>query len=248
MSAEMENSLVDRVALVTGGAVRLGRETVLALAERGARVAFTYSSSREDAESLLAELGDGHLALPCDVTEEEEVEAAFQAVDAELGRLDLLVNNAAIFEPPVDFADLTTETWRRHLDVNLTGSFLCAHRAGERMRKQEDGGLIVNIGCAGGLRPWPKYLPYSVSKAGVLMMTQCLARALAPKVRCNAVLPGPVLLPERYDVKQADKAIARTVLKRAGRPQDVVRAILFCWDSDYTTGAFIPVEGGRLLT
>ncbi len=115
------------------------------------------------------------------------------------------------------------------------------------MLARDEGGLIVNVACAGGLRPWPKHLAYSVSKAGVLMLTQCLARALAPRVRCNAILPGPVLLPDRYDEKQAHRAVVKTALKRQGSPEDVVRAILFCWDSDYTTGASIPVEGGRLL-
>jgi pteridine reductase len=184
-------------------------------------------------------------AVPCDVAREDEVEDAFDALVARWGAPALLVNNAAIFErTPIE--TITSDEWRRHLDVNLTGTFLCARRAGLLMA-EGDGGVIVNVACAGGVRPWSGHVAYSVSKAGVVMLTQVLAKALAPKVRVNAIAPGPVLLPEAYDDDQAARAIASTVLKRLGSPDDVVRAVLFCWDSDYTTGALIPVEGGRLI-
>jgi len=245
-------SLEGRVVLVTGGAVRLGRAAVLGFFDRGADVAFTFASSAGPAEELLGELrrrdarrGERALAVRCDVTREADVDGAFAALDDRFGRLDVLVNNAAIFER-TPFREITTEAWQRHLDVNLTGSFLCAKRAGDRMLAGE-GGLIVNVACAGGVRPWPGHLAYSVSKAGVIMLTQVLARALAPKVRVNAVAPGPVLMPDAYDDVQRQQAIETTVLKREGSPDDVVRALLFCWDSDYTTGALIPVEGGRLI-
>jgi pteridine reductase len=232
--------------------VRLGRVTALQLARRGASVAFSWNSSEEAAGRTLAELeaetarhGSRALALRCDVRSEEQVVAMVRRVDEELGGLDLLVNNAAIFErTPVE--TITLEQWQRHLDVNLTGSFLCAREAG-RLMASRDGGVIVDIACAGGLRPWAGHLAYCVSKAGVIMMTQVLARALAPKVRVNAIAPGPVMMPEDYDAAQRERAVEQTVLKRPGRPEDVARAVLFCWDSDYTTGALIPVEGGRLI-
>lgn len=248
----LTRSLDGRVALVTGGAVRVGRAIVEALAARGASVSFTHSSSgraSRDLEALLAERhgADRVLSLRCDVRSESDVDAAFAAVDARFGRLDLLVNNAAIFQKtPV--ADITLEQWQRHLDVNLTGGFLCARRAAALMQAgPSDGGVIVNIACAGGVRPWPNHLAYCVSKAGVVMMTQVLARALAPKIRVNAIAPGPVLPPESYDEAELKRSAATTVLGRLGSPDDVVRAVLFCWDSDYTTGALIPVEGGRLI-
>ena len=249
-ASRLERSLDGRVALVTGGAVRLGRAIVEGLADRGARVAFTYGKSERAArevESLILERhGEGRaFAVRCDVRSESDVDAAFARLDERFGRIDLLVNNAAIFER-TPFADITLEQWQRHLDINLTGGFLCAKRAGDRMLAG-DGGVIVNIACAGGVRPWPKHIAYCVSKAGVVMMTQVLARALAPKVRVNAIAPGPVLMPEGYDEAERARAVEATVLKRAGSPDDVVRAVLFCWDSDYTTGALIPVEGGRLI-
>jgi pteridine reductase len=227
--------------VVTGGAVRLGRAIVLALRERGAQVAFTYHSSDAAAGALVAS-DPSLVALKCDVSSEADVDAVFAELDARFGRLDLLVNNAAIFER-APLADASLASWQRHLGVNLTGTFLCSQRAAARMTAQ--GGVIVNVGCPSGLRPWPNYLAYSVSKAGVLALTTALAKALAPSVRVNAILPGPVLPPEDYDATQRRVAVERTLLKREGSSDDVVRAVLFAWDSDYTTGAFIPVDGGR---
>lgn len=249
-STRLDRSLDDRVALVTGGAVRLGRALVEALVDRGARVAFTYSSSGAHARDLEAQIARAHgpgrsLALRCDVRLEEDVDAAFRTLDERFGRIDLLVNNAAVFER-TPFAEITLEQWRRHVDVNLTGGFLCAKRAGDRMLAG-GGGVIVNVACAGGMRPWRNHLAYCVSKAGVVMMTQALALALAPTVRVNAIAPGPVLPPESYDEAELARSAATTALGRLGSPDDVVRAVLFCWNSDYTTGALIPVEGGRLI-
>jgi pteridine reductase len=249
-SSRLERSLDDRVALVTGGAVRLGRALVEALAARGARVAFTYNSSERRAKDLEAQVARIHgsgraLALRCDVRREEDVDEAFRMLDERYGRLDLLVNNAAIFER-TPFSEITLDQWRRHLDVNLTGGFLCAKRAGDRMLAG-GGGVIVNVACAGGVRPWRNHLAYCVSKAGVVMMTQVLALALAPTVRVNAIAPGPVLPPEGYDEAELARSAATTALGRLGGPDDVVRAVLFCWDSDYTTGALVPVEGGRMI-
>jgi pteridine reductase len=246
--ASGERSLEDRVALVTGGAVRLGRAIVLGLLERGARVAFTHHSSVDAARELEEDVrrrfgAERVLAVSCDVTSEPDVDAAFAALDARFGRVDLLVNNAAIFEHTT-FEEITLASWQRHLDVNLTGSFLCAKRAGDRMLAQGEG-VIVNVACAGGLRPWPGHVAYSVSKAGVVMLTQVLATALAPTVRVNAIVPGPLLPPESYGEDERRRSVARTLLKREGSPQDALRAVLFCWDSDYTTGALIPVDGGR---
>ena len=248
MSDALQRSLEGRVAFVTGGAVRLGRAIVLGLLSRGATVVFTHRSSADAASRLekeiVASFGKGrHLSLRCDVSVEAEVEAAFVACDARFGRLDLLVNNAAIFERAT-LAEADLAAWQRHLDVNLTGTFLCAREAARRMSASGEG-VIVNIGCPSGLRPWPNFLAYSVSKAGVLALTTALAKSLAPAVRVNAILPGPVLPPEEYDDVARERAAARTLLKREGSPDDVVRAVLFAWDSDYTTGAMIPVDGGR---
>lgn len=230
--------------------MRLGRAVVEALLDRGARVAFSYLTSEEEGRGLEESLATSHgadrvFAMRCDVAREDEVGELFDAVETRWGAPDLLVNNAAIFErTPLE--SLTLDAWQRHLDVNLTGTMLCARRAGLAM-KSTGRGVIVNIACAGGVRPWGGYVAYSVSKAGVIMLTHVLAKALAPEVRVNAIAPGPVLMPEHYDDAAIARAISSTVLEREGSPDDVVRAVLFCWDSGYTTGALIPVEGGRLI-
>ena len=260
MPDALTRSLEGRVVLVTGGAVRLGRAIVKGFFRRGARLAFTWSRSGDEAETLLDELraidrdrGEEALAVRCDVRSEDEVARAFETFDGRFERLDVLVNNAAIFER-TPFASIEPADWRRHLDVNLTGPFLVAREGVPRMLavRREDGAgadaaLLVNVACASSVRPWKGHVAYSVSKAGLLMLTQVLARELAPRVRVNAVAPGPVLLPESYDDAQRARAIGWTALKRAGAPDDVVRAILHLWDADYTTGALLPVEGGRLL-
>lgn len=233
--------------------MRVGRVIALALAERGAHVAITWRSSAEEAAATVADLervGAAHgvraLALRCDVTDEGQVDQVFQAVDVEWGRLDLLVNSAALFEE-TPFETLDLASWQSQLDVNLTGPMLMAKRAGDRMLEQEDGGVIVNIACAGAVKAWPKHAAYCVSKAGLVMLTEVLAKALAPKVRVNAIAPGPVLHPPSHDAEAVERSLRNTVLKRMGRPEDVARAVLFAWDSDYTTGALLPVDGGRLI-
>jgi NAD(P)-dependent dehydrogenase (short-subunit alcohol dehydrogenase family) len=250
---DLQRPLTGHVALVTGAAVRVGRVIALALARRGAHVVLTYRESEEPARRTVAELeeaGREHgvraLALRCEVTDEQQIDAVFERIDREHGRLDLLVNNAAVFDE-TPFESLDLEAWQSQLDVNLTAPMLFAKRAGDRMLEQEDGGLIVNVACAGALKAWPRHLAYCVSKAGLWMLTQGLAKALGPKVRVNAVAPGPVLHPEGYEEERRQRSLRNTVLRRMGRPEDVARAVLFAWDSDYTTGALLPVEGGRLI-
>jgi NAD(P)-dependent dehydrogenase (short-subunit alcohol dehydrogenase family) len=251
---DLERPLAGRVALVTGGAVRVGRVIALALAERGAHVAFTWRNSEEAAAVTAGELeeagrvhGVGALPLRCDLTSEEQIDETFRRIDAEWGGLDLLVNSAAVFEE-TPFDSLDSASWQAQLDVNLTAPMLTSKRAGDRMLAQADGGVIVNVACAGAVKAWPKHAAYCVSKAGLVMLTEVLAKALAPRVRVNAIAPGPVLHPEGYDEEARERSVRNTVLKRTGRPADVARAVLFAWDSDYTTGALIPVEGGRLIS
>ena len=251
--SDLQRPLHGRVALVTGAAQRVGRVVALALARRGAHVVITYRRSESEAAETVAELeraGAEHgvraAALPCDVTDERSIDAVFAELDSRLGRLDLLVNNAAVFEE-TPFESLDLASWQEQLDVNLTGPMLFAKRAGDRMLAQDEGGVIVNLACAGAVKAWPRHLAYCVSKAGLWMLTQGLAKALAPRVRVNAVAPGPVLHPADYDEARRERSVRNTLLGRTGRPEDVARAVLFAWDSDYTTGALLPVEGGRLI-
>jgi NAD(P)-dependent dehydrogenase (short-subunit alcohol dehydrogenase family) len=241
--------LKGRVALVTGAARRVGRTIALALARRGANVAITYQTSRTEANQLTKEItgrGTKALAVRVEVSRAGDVAAAVEQVVETFGRLDVLVNNAAIF-PRTPWAELDETAWDRAIDVNLKGSFLFAKAAGDRMKAQKSG-KIINIADWAGERPYRNYLPYCVSKAGVIALTKALALELAPEVQVNAVAPGPVLLPERMTEAQKAKVIAGTPLKRIGSPEDIASAVIFLLEgSDFITGAVLPVDGGRLI-
>jgi NAD(P)-dependent dehydrogenase (short-subunit alcohol dehydrogenase family) len=220
----------------------------LALAERGADVAITYHSSADAAEevgSAIRELGVRALLLRCDQRHEEEVRAAVDRVVGDLGGLDVLVNSASNFHR-VSWDAIDAAAWDGTLSVNLRGPFLFARHATAALRARR--GKIVNIADVAGLRPWTDYLPYSVAKAGVIALTQGLAKALAPEVTVNAIAPGEVLWPDSFSSDQREKLLRRIPLGRSGSAEDVVRTLLYLLEgSDYVTGAIIPVDGGRLL-
>jgi pteridine reductase len=241
--------LTNRVALVTGGAKRVGRCIALTLARSGAHVAFTYHTSRRDAEQLVRELtalGGKSLAVKADTGRAADAKAAVRAVVKTFGRIDVLVNNAAVY-PRTPWAMLDEKTWDGVMATNLKGPFLFAKAAGDRMKAQ-GAGKIINIADWAGERPYRNYLPYCVSKAGVIAMTRALALELAPSVQVNAVAPGPVLLPEGSSAAFTKAVMAATPLRRIGSPQDVANAVLFLIEgSDFITGALLPVDGGRLI-
>ena len=238
-----------KIALVTGGAKRVGKAIVQALAARGCHLIVHYHRSQPQAQETVRALrATGHraLALQADITKEDQVEAMIEAATAHFGRIDLLVNNAALFYR-TSLETLTVEDWERVMDVNLTGTFLCAHKIGLRMREW-GWGHIINIADVAGERPWADYIPYSVSKACVLTFTQGLAMELAPQVMVNAVIPGPVLFQEDTPDNVRQREIGKTLVKRPGSPQDVAQVVVFVAESDYSTGASFHVDGGRSLT
>ncbi|MFA0780619.1 MAG: hypothetical protein RJAPGHWK_002137 [Candidatus Fervidibacter sp.] len=241
--------LQGKVALVTGAAKRLGRAIALALGERGAQIAVHFRSSEREVMETVATLQTmGANALPfcADLTDETQVRKLMEDIARSFGRLDILVASAAIFER-TPFDQLTAERWRTMLETNLTGVFLCCRYAADLLRAG-DGGVIVTISDTAAFRPWAEFLPYCVAKAGVIALTQGLAKALAPKVRVNCVALGTVLPPEPMDEKawRAEMS-AKTLLGRLGTPEEVVQAVLFCITCDYLTGAVIPLDGGRFL-
>jgi NAD(P)-dependent dehydrogenase (short-subunit alcohol dehydrogenase family) len=241
----------NKTAVVTGGAVRIGRAISLALAARGAQVVVAYHSSETQARALVSEIEREHetraIAVRCDVSQAKDVQALFEKVDAEFGALDVLVNNAAVFSKRA-MEDLTETDFDFAIDVNLKGSYLCALEAGRRMLKQEAGGKIVQIADVAGRVAWKNYAPYCISKAGALMLVKCLAKEFAPRVQVNAVAPGAILLAEGETEADIKHIVARNVIKRLGAPEDVTRAVLFLTEaSDYITGETIFVDGGRHL-
>jgi NAD(P)-dependent dehydrogenase (short-subunit alcohol dehydrogenase family) len=241
--------LAGKVALVTGGAVRVGRAIALALAEGGASVAITYRTSAAEADETAAALtavGVPALAVRCDQREPADVESAVRQVEETLGPVAVLVNNAAIFER-TPFADASLEDWDSHLEVNLRGPWLFAKAVAPGMLAAGQG-IILNMLDIAADQPYPAYLPYSVSKAGLAALTRGLARALAPSVRVNGISPGAVLWPEEYPDDAKEAYLRQTPLGRAGTPQDAAATVRFLIEgSDFLTGVIVPVDGGRSL-
>ena len=240
----------DRIALVTGGAHRVGRSIALTLAREGAHVAITYHASADEGQQTVAEIkacGAGGLAVRCDQSDPAQVAAVFDAIQAQWGRLDILVNSAAIMQQKL-FLDITPQDWDATLGVNLTGPFLFSQYAGRMMLAQSaSGGVIINIADEAGLTPWPRYVHHSVSKAGVIMLTRAAALALAPEVRVNAIAPGPVLKPEGWTDERWETLRPSTPLDRLGSPQDVIEAVLYLIRAEFVTGHVLVVDGGRIL-
>lgn len=238
-----------KVALVTGGAKRVGKVIVRTLAARGCRLVVHYHSSQREAEETVSELlSAGHeaIAIQANITQETDVEHMIEATITHFGRIDILVNNAAVFyRTPVE--TLTADDIEKVIDTNLTGTFICAHKIGLRMYDWGSG-HIINMADVAGLRPWVDYLPYSIAKACVLTLTQGLAMELAPRVRVNAVVPGPVLFQDDTPADVREREIEKTLIKRAGTPEEVAILVAFVAESEYSTGAVFHVDGGRVLT
>jgi len=224
------------VAVVTGGARRLGKSIALALAEAGCDVVINYHRSAADAETTAAAAraaGVRAITVGADVTQASAVDHLLNATLSEFGRVDVLVANAGAFaRTPV--TALTDADWEAMLTHNLKAAYLCAHRFGLHMRAH-GGGTIITLADVAGIRPWIDYLPYSISKAGVITLTYALAKELAPTVRVNAIAPGPVLFPDDFDPTIRQREI-------------IADAALFLIRNDYVTGVVLPVDGGRLLT
>lgn len=240
--------LKGKIALVTGAARRLGRTIALSLGKLGCKVAIHYRSSEQEAKETvkaLRALGVEATYFQSDLTDEEQVKAMLESVAQTFGGLDILVNNAAIFAR-TPFEQLDAATWRRFMDTNLTSVFLCCRYAANLLQEGE-GGVIVNISDTSAFKPWTAFLPYCVSKAGVIALTIGLAKAFAPKVRVNCVALGTILPPEDYGEEWRLEMSAKTLLQRLGTPDEVLQAIIFCITCDYLTGAIIPLDGGRHL-
>jgi NAD(P)-dependent dehydrogenase (short-subunit alcohol dehydrogenase family) len=241
--------LKGRAALVTGAGRRVGKAIALALAGRGAMVAVHYHRSAAEAEAVVGEIaraGGKARAFRANLEELGEIEAMVEAVLGEFGRLDVLVNNASVFyRKPLE--ELTERDWDVNLDTNLKAPFFLSKLAAAAMKRQ-GAGKIVSIGDWAGVRPYKNYLPYTVSKSGLIGLTRALAKALAPEVQVNCVALGPVLAPEDYDDAEIRKLAAATLTGRLGSPDDVARAVLFlCEGTDFATGATLMLDGGRLI-
>ena len=237
-----------RVALVTGAGRRLGRAMARALAGRGMTVAVHHHASAEGAAELRDEIVAGGGKAACfaaDLTDAAAAAELPRRVAAELGGLDVVVNSAAVMHRR-SFEDTTPAQYDAVLDLNLRSVFFVTQGAAPALRAAH--GKVVNLADLSGLEPWPGFAAHSVSKAGVVMLTRVLARALAPDVTVNAIAPGPVLVPEEYDAEERDRLARTTPLRRLGAPEDATAALLYLLEGgDYVTGDVLVVDGGRLL-
>lgn len=242
-----------RVALVTGsGKRRVGWHVADALAGRGYAVAVHYHTSAAEAAGTVAHLrGRGVEAegFRADLADEGAVRGLVDAVLARFGRIDALACCAAIWErKPLE--QVTADDVRRHFEVNTLGTFLCVQRAGLAMVHQDEGGCVVAVGDWADARPYLDYAAYFPSKGAIPALTRSLAVELGtrnPRVRVNAVLPGPVLLPPDLPEEERRRAIAATLVRREGSPVNVAQAVLALIDNDFVTGVCLPVDGGRTI-
>ena len=241
--------LKGKVAVVTGGAKRVGKAFALALAKRGCHVVITYRSSRAEASETVRAIRECRvqgLGLKVDQREGAQVREAVKTVFSRFRRVDILINNASSFYP-TPWAKVSQAQWDDLLATNLTGPWHFAQAVAPIMKRQGTG-KIINIVDVAAFSPWPSYLPYCVAKGGLVTLTKGLAKALAPDVQVNAVAPGPILFPPGMGAREKKQALDRTLLKRVGSPEDLVQAVLFLLEgADFVTGAILPVDGGRLL-
>jgi pteridine reductase len=241
----MNGKLTAKVALVTGAGKRIGRAVALRLAEEGADVAVHYHQSAKDAAEVVAkieEMGRRAVALHANLGSVDEIRKLFLDAGNELGRMDLLVNSAANFLPG-SVISTTEEIWDASLDTNVKAPFFCAQAAAAMLRRSR--GSIVNFADTGGLLGWPGYVSHSISKAGVVMLTKCLAKALAPDVRVNAIAPGTITMPG--DPPEWEQEFVKlSPLRKTGKPSDIADAVIYLATAEFLTGHTLVVDGGRV--
>lgn len=240
------------VALITGAGRRLGAALAQSLAARGYRLALHAHRSADAVQAAAAQFsaaGQQAIALVSDLRDEGSIRQMVARCHETLGRIDVLINNAAIWQSkPLEA--VTADDVREHFDINLLATFVCCQAAGLVMVGQSGGGAIVNIGDWAIARPYLNHAAYFAAKGAIPTLTRDLAVELAarnPRVRVNAVLPGPVLLPESMTAAERQAVIGATLVKREGTPTDLAQAVLFLIDNTFITGVSLPVDGGRSI-
>ncbi|MEM8945659.1 MAG: SDR family oxidoreductase [Planctomycetota bacterium] len=246
----MANDSAQPVALVTGGAVRVGRAIVEALAARGYAIGIHANRSVDDAKRLADSLDVPTEVVAAELCDERATRGMIDQVASKFGRLDAMVNSAAIYYPqPLE--EVTGDQVREYFEVNTLGSFIGCQHAGLKMVEQATGGVVINIGDWAVARPYTQYAAYFPSKGAIPTMTRMFAVELSqrnPLVRVNAILPGPVVFPPDLSEEDRQKTIESTLVKHAGTPENVAHAAVFLIENDFVTGACLPVDGGRTIS
>jgi 3-oxoacyl-[acyl-carrier protein] reductase/pteridine reductase len=239
-----DQELSGKSALVTGGARRIGRAIALELARAGADVTLSFRNSGSEAVQAVNDIvsfGRRGQAVECDLRAEQDVRELVRETISFHQRLDILVNNAAVFET-APLESLTLEQWDSVFDTNVRGPFLVAREVLPHLR--ESGGRIINMGSLGGLQPWAGHGHYCASKAAVHMLTQVMAKAFAPEVSVNCVAPGWIDMGE-HSRERAERFAARTPMRRNGSAEDVAEAVMFfATTTRFVTGQILTVDGG----
>src|ERR1700690_298384 len=254
MAALDSHPLRGKACLITGGAKRLGRASALALARAGADVAITFRDSAREAQQTVVDLssfGVRAFALHCDITSEASVKSMMKDVGRELGRIDILVNNAANYDT-ADFERLSLRRWDAMFASNTRGPFLVSREGLKWMRRKRPGSKsskteakIIHMGSLGGLRPWATHAHYCSSKAALHMLTKVMAKALAPEIAVNAIAPGMIDLGEKSAVTFMRRMAKETPMRRNGRADEIAAAVLFFATApQFITGQILAVDGG----
>ena len=239
-----------KVVLITGAAKRIGAQIAQTLHQADMNVLLHYHQSPDAATKLVKQLNqqrpDSAHAVTADLSDSQAIKALAQTARDHWGHLDILVNNAAAFYP-TELKSLDDAHWTQLINVNMKAPLFLSCALAEALAERQ--GCIINIGDIHAIRPLKGHTVYSASKAGLAMITQSLAKELAPEVRCNAVAPGAILWPQNdYDDDKRQTVLNRTLLKRAGHPTDIASAVLFlARDANYITGQTLIVDGGRTL-
>jgi NAD(P)-dependent dehydrogenase (short-subunit alcohol dehydrogenase family) len=240
----------NKVILVTGAAQRVGRVIARTLAAGGAHIAVHFNSSSLEAESAAKEfrsLGVEAEIFQADLRRMKDIETLVEKSYSRFGRIDVLVNNAAVFfKTPFD--TVNEDDWDKTLNANLKGPFFLSTFVGRRMLQVGAQGKIISIADWAGERPYTNYVPYCISKAGIIAMTKGLAKTLAPHVSVMAIAPGPVLWPQDLGENELKAVLEKTPLRKIGSPQDIANTVRFIIEgNDFMTGTTIFVDGGRFV-
>ncbi len=241
-------NIENAVVLITGAAVRVGRTAALALAEKGARIAFSYYLEEEPWQETLKEIeafGKPALAVQAEMQSTASIQNLIDKTVDEFGRIDVLINNASVWLK-APFEEITEAEWDLSQAINLKGPFLASQKVTPLMRAQKQG-LIINITDLSAFQTWSDYAHHAASKAGLVSLTKSMAFELAPEIRVNAIAPGTVMLPDNYTEGKRKWAEEKSLLKRVGSPEDVARMIIFLIENDFVTGSVYFVDGGRSL-
>jgi NAD(P)-dependent dehydrogenase (short-subunit alcohol dehydrogenase family) len=245
MRKSVNTPLLDRTVLITGGAKRLGRASALALARAGADVAITFHHSAREAQHTVIDLsgiGVRAFALRCDITNEKSVKSMIKEAVRELGGIDILINNAANYET-VPFESIRVKQWDAIFATNTRGPYLVTREALPALRERH--GKIINMGSLGGLLPWPTHAHYCSSKAALHMLTQVMAKALAPEIAVNAVAPGMIDLGEKAAKPFMRRMAQQTPMRRNGTGEEIAEAVkFFATAPHFITGQILVVDGG----